>query len=443
MAFAQQQRKPAYRSLNNTASLSSEDFSDSLSATELSSSVQPAHHRRHLLLPSADSDTDWHVISSALPSSSSPTATTFSTKSSESAQLSPSSETVDSASYHRHRIAISDTEEEQELESYSDLDNNGFNATTSTTFLPSHDGTGTFLIDDYSDLNTITSASVIASEDDEADDSGGSSSSSQNEFTRAVNRLQFYFTEDEYDSSEAGGGGSRKEKKSFIDITKPYGGIKPPSFVLSATTTANSRAAALQDDNQNALDEIPHFQPTTAGMGSQELTLGMLSDECLKDATFLSDANNRTTTVTVTHTNAIRTMNRYEILSNKKNARTSISIVSSSSGSKYRKYNNTSRRRKNLDSIPIHHPGSGLESSASAAFLSLVWNSLRRLTNHLLENDANTMDTWSTLVSEAVFEGCMPFNSPLYMEIDNGITASTAGAHTAATAAPSYSYFAI
>lgn len=86
----------------------------------------------------------------------------------------------------------------------------------------------------------------------------------------------------------------------------------------------------------------------------------------------------------------------------------------------------TFSRKVNLfyDRIPLHHPGIP-GSSTSAAILSIVWNSLRRLTNHLLQNDTNTVETLSTLMSEAVFEGCMPFSSHLHMEIDNGIRPSS------------------
>lgn len=77
-----------------------------------------------------------------------------------------------------------------------------------------------------------------------------------------------------------------------------------------------------------------------------------------------------------------------------------------------------------FDRIPIHHPGIP-GSSTSAAIISIVWNSLRRLTNHILENDTNTVETLSTLMSEAMFEGCMPFSSHLHMDLDNGIRPSS------------------
>ncbi|KAG2210363.1 hypothetical protein INT47_003348 [Mucor saturninus] len=77
----------------------------------------------------------------------------------------------------------------------------------------------------------------------------------------------------------------------------------------------------------------------------------------------------------------------------------------------------TTKRQQNLDSIPVHHPGIP-GSSTSNAIISLVWANLKRLTNHLLENDTNTVDTLSNLMSEAVMEGCMPFSSHLHMDIE-------------------------
>ncbi|GAA5811940.1 hypothetical protein MFLAVUS_005387 [Mucor flavus] len=79
----------------------------------------------------------------------------------------------------------------------------------------------------------------------------------------------------------------------------------------------------------------------------------------------------------------------------------------------------TSKRQRNLDSIPVHHPGIIPGSSTSAAIISIVWANLKRLTNHLIENDTNTVETLSTLMSEAVMEGCMPFSSHLHMDLES------------------------
>ncbi|KAI9312857.1 hypothetical protein BX666DRAFT_2030739 [Dichotomocladium elegans] len=76
----------------------------------------------------------------------------------------------------------------------------------------------------------------------------------------------------------------------------------------------------------------------------------------------------------------------------------------------------TRRRRRNLDSIPSHHPAMP-GTAASSAVLSAIWDQVRRITTNLLENDANTCDTFYSLASEAGFEGCLPFGSHLHMEL--------------------------
>ncbi|KAI7902384.1 uncharacterized protein BX663DRAFT_543389 [Cokeromyces recurvatus] len=281
MAFAQQQRKPATsRTLHST----SEDYSYQRNNTA-------SYYR-------SDSETDWHIISSALPSSSS--------QSSNSPNLLATTE-----SYTSSRI-VSDTEESI----FSDLENVQHQQ-QQQVFLPSHDGTGTFLIEDSSDQNTSSN------EDSEIEASG---------------------------------------KNSLLDMI--HGDIRSPSFV-----------------NNNS----PRCIPTADGFTSQELFIS--SAEVIKDSPFLSDASD------------------------------------DSSGTKQRKQQKN-YHQKDLDKIPIHHPGI-LGSTTSAAILSIVWDSLRRLRNHLIENDTNTVETISNLMSEAVFEGCMPFSSHLHMEFDNGIRTSS------------------
>ncbi|KAI8642417.1 hypothetical protein BD408DRAFT_416481 [Parasitella parasitica] len=310
MAFAQQQRKPTLR-------FSPEEYSDHNDLAQQQQYRQQQNQSGYQSM--SDSDTDWHVISSALQSTSSPIFL---------------SETESYASSTR---IISDTDSD-------------FEHQNSIAFLPSHDGTGTFLLEDSSDQNTTTSASNATSsvEDDDSE---------SDEFKKAIHKLM------ENDSSE-------------VDITLPHGGITPPSFVKS-------------NNNDNNVVEPPCFIPTAAGLISQELTNGVSSAEEMSN-TLLSDEANHGAT---------------------------------------RRYHNdnikfTSKKKVNLDRIPIHHPGIP-GSSTSAAILSIVWGSLRRLTNHLLENDTNTVDTLSTLMSEAVFEGCMPFSSHLHMEIDNSIRPSS------------------
>ncbi|CAO3625077.1 unnamed protein product [Mucor fragilis] len=309
MAFAQQQRRPTYRF--TSSAFSSEEYSDNNDPAQ-----QPQQHHHNSYQSMSDSDTDWHVISSALQSTSSPIFT---------------SETESYASSTR---ITSDTDSD-------------FEHQNSIAFLPSHDGTGTFLLEDSSDQNTTTSASNAPSsvEDDDSD---------ADEFKKAIHRLM------ENDPNE-------------VDITLPHGGITPPSFAMS---TGNDV-------------EPPSFVPTAAGLNSQELTSGVSSAEEVNSTLLSDEADNGAT----------------------------------------RRYHNdnikfTSKRQINLDRIPIHHPGIP-GSSTSAAIISIVWNSLRRLTNHILENDTNTVETLSTLMSEAMFEGCMPFSSHLHMDLDNGIRPSS------------------
>ncbi|KAL0084027.1 hypothetical protein F4703DRAFT_1858114, partial [Phycomyces blakesleeanus] len=76
-------------------------------------------------------------------------------------------------------------------------------------------------------------------------------------------------------------------------------------------------------------------------------------------------------------------------------------------------------------SIPTHHP-SIPGSSTSAAILATVWHHLRRLTNHLIENDTNSTETFSNLFSEAALEGCMPFGSHLHMDFGTGLRSTYA-----------------
>ncbi|KAI8330501.1 hypothetical protein BC941DRAFT_440687 [Chlamydoabsidia padenii] len=80
----------------------------------------------------------------------------------------------------------------------------------------------------------------------------------------------------------------------------------------------------------------------------------------------------------------------------------------------------TRKRPINLDSIPTHHP-SFPGTITSFTILSAIWSNLRRLTNHLIENDTYTADAFTTLVSEATLEGCLPFGSHLHMELAAGI----------------------
>jgi hypothetical protein len=216
MAFAQQHRRPTNRFLNTS---SSEECSDNL----------VLHHPRSRIV--SDSDNDWHVISSALPSSASPS-------SAQSSSTSPVLLPSETESYASHCI-VSDTEE-------SDMDQ----VQHSIAFLPSHDGTGTFLIEDSSDQ--LTGTSNQASDDD--------SIGSPTAFSRAVHGLLFNHTEDELEI---------QDKSAVLDITLPHGGIQPPSFIPI---------------------EPPCFTPTAAGLNSRELLInGAQSAETMDNCTALSD----------------------------------------------------------------------------------------------------------------------------------------------------------
>ncbi|KAI8353196.1 hypothetical protein BD560DRAFT_408475 [Blakeslea trispora] len=280
MAFIQQQRRPISRAI----------------VEESSDNDQP----NQLL---TDSDNDWHVISSTLPTSNSPF----------SAGSSP-------RSFTHHP---SDTE------SFSDLDTN--------SFLPSHDGTGTFLIEDSSDQTSSNSLS-------ESEESAA-------EFTKAIQSLLPDRMNHDIDSDD-----------EAVDITLPHAGIKPPSFA-------------------GAKIRSPHFLPTAAGINSQDLLRNASSGEVAMVSSEEKDSDCTTSKL-------------------------------------------STQGLQDLDRIPIHHPGiPGIDKSN--AILSIVWNSLRKITNHLIENDSNTVETISSLMSEAVFEGCMPFGSHLHMEFDSGIRSSS------------------
>ncbi|OBZ88027.1 hypothetical protein A0J61_03912 [Choanephora cucurbitarum] len=280
MAFIQQQRRPISRPI-------AEESSDNDQPNQLFT----------------DSENDWHVISSTLPSATSPI----------SAGSSP----------------YSFTHNPSDTESFSDLDTNAF--------LPSHDGTGTFLIEDSSDQTSSNSPSE--------------SEESATEFVQAIQGLLPDRLADEIDSDD-----------EVVDITLPHAGIKPPSFA-------------------KANIESPHFLPTAAGINSQDLLRGVSSGEVAMVSSEEEDSNCAT---------------------NK----------------------SLTKGLEDLDRIPVHHPGiPGMDRSN--AILSVVWNSLRKITSHLIENDTNTVETISSLMSEAVFEGCMPFGSHLHMEFDNGIRSSS------------------
>ncbi|KAI8332253.1 hypothetical protein BC941DRAFT_437045 [Chlamydoabsidia padenii] len=143
---------------------------------------------------------------------------------------------------------------------------------------------------------------------------------------------------------------------SMPNILLPYGGIHLPSFVTATQNQSSSPTMA-----------SPTFQPTVIA----------------KDIVLSSDEQLSTT------------------------------------GTRPKKANSARKRSRNLDYIPTHHPSlSG--SITSLTVLSAIWNNLRRLTNHLIENDTSTVNTFSSLASEATFEGFLPFGSHLHMDLATG-----------------------
>ncbi|GAA5795804.1 hypothetical protein HPULCUR_001166 [Helicostylum pulchrum] len=253
MAFVQQQRRCRQRQA------SSEDLGSAAKQVVVAPII-------------SDSDTDWHVISS---NTSSPIL--FPSES-ESSSFRPS-----------------DTERDTESDSQQ-------------AFLPSHDGTGTFIVEDVEFFSSDQTSEVSSIE-------------------CAIQNLN--------------------SDNSVLDLLLVQ---TPPSFAENKV--------------------LPHFVPTAAGINSQELASVSADDD--------DDEQQQQRPVKF-----------------------------------------TSKRQKNLDSIPVHHPGIIPGSSTSAAIISIVWANLKRLTNHLIENDTNTVETLSTLMSEAVMEGCMPFSSHLHMDLES------------------------
>ncbi|KAI8098707.1 uncharacterized protein BX664DRAFT_5385 [Halteromyces radiatus] len=285
MAFAQQQRRPRHRS---QPSLDDQVISPSLPSPNV---ISPEHNH---ITPSttSDSETDWHVISSVLRSSSSSISPTSTTSTPHSIERHDSIEPSEPESFSSFRP--SDTE------SFSDID---FAFGT----LPAHDGTGAFVDMDQT---------------------------SDEESTRQVQQL-------------------------------PLPDSLTPSNVLSLV-------------QRTSPGDFDPSSPTKDIMVSSDEQLPLQQ----KDGHV--DYNSATTHSSADHIKFTR------------------------------------KRRRNLDSIPTHHP-SFTGTFTSIAILSAIWNNLRRLTNHLIENDTHTADAFTSLVSEATLEGCLPFGSHLHMELAAGL----------------------
>ncbi|ORZ08891.1 hypothetical protein BCR42DRAFT_424227 [Absidia repens] len=397
MAFAQQQRRPRHRSQHSETT--SEDL-------PIISPVQSSSNINHVLSPgpihstttvtnvaptisatysTSDSETDWHVISSGLRSSS------LTTTSSLSSSGTPASRPSTSHLGSLRRDSV-DQPLSSDLESFSSFRPSDTESFSDIDFafevLPSHDGTGAFMDDDMDPTSeeetlTIQQQQQLAVEI-ELDPSASSSPTPQNALiqrnkkTSTMSRVSTSF------------GDFEPSSPSMPNILLPYGGIHLPSFAAAAVaTTSNSN----NSDNVNtpyasALDH-PTFQPTVI---SKDL-VGTSSDEYTSDT--LS-----------------RQQHQHQQLED------SSSTTSTNSSADQIKF--TRKRRRNLDSIPTHHP-SLPGTITSFAILSALWNNLRRLTNHLIENDTYTADAFTSLVSEATLEGCLPFGSHLHMELAAGL----------------------
>lgn len=222
MAFAQQQKRPRYN--RHIPSSSSEEYSDYLQQQQ---DQQEEHlvlqrtYRNNSITTVSDSDTDWHVLSSTSQSSNITSPVLFASSSESSIRL------------------VSDISEDESIEQQQQTN----------AFLPSHDGTGTFLNELDQQLTTSSSLNETR------------------EFASAVNRLMLPFTTDEEDDEEEQ---DKSKDSSVIDFTLPFGGIRPPSFIPMNV-------------------EPPNFVPTAAGLNSQELTNGVLSGENHSDSSITNE----------------------------------------------------------------------------------------------------------------------------------------------------------
>ncbi|CAO3642425.1 unnamed protein product [Cunninghamella echinulata] len=183
---------------------------------------------------------------------------------------------------------------------------------------------------------------------------------------------------------------------SMPNILLPYGGIHLPTFIKKPLQQQQQSPSSPDHTQLNQVINSlsPHFQPTVM---PEHLILS--SDEEEKEGI----------------------NQQYKI--KEKEEEDSNTTFNSSDHIKF-----TRRRRRNLDSIPTHHP-SIPGTMTSFAILSAIWNNLRRLTNHLIENDTNTADAFTSLVSEGTLEGCLPFGSHLHMELSAGLRPAYTNRH--------------
>ncbi|KAG2227849.1 hypothetical protein INT45_002087, partial [Circinella minor] len=395
MAFAQQHRRPQHRrqiSVSTDDFISdnenSQDFSPpptslilsprAITRTTITTTLQPP-------TTSSDSDNDWHVLSSASRRTSSSTSTT-------TANITPAELRRDSAS---STLEPSDTSssirQSSDTESFSDIDTltSSIRNINEFTTLPAHDGTGTFVLDEEPDY---FSEGTNRSQDD---------ADSPTAFARVVQRMLDTGNRRESNTEQhqqqeqqipwhAQPNDFIPESESMPNILLPHGGITIPSFAINTNTTEATSSTKNNDEKITATDKekeveqeqksnsevfpLPSFRPTVQGFPIQDIQ--SQSDTSASHNTNLS--------------NDVKF---------------------------------TRRRRRNLDSIPSHHPAIP-GTITSAAVLSAIWDQIRRITSNLLENDANTSETFTNLVSEAAFEGCMPFGSHLHMDFGGSFLSS-------------------
>ncbi|CAO3597611.1 unnamed protein product [Absidia cylindrospora] len=370
MAFVQQQRRPRHRSPPLDAS--TED--------EISTHPIPTNDN-HILSP----DTDWHDISSAIRSSSSDTTSSFSDILPPAPPaLAPTATTSTSSILsidRRDSLSIGTSEPEwsssfrpSDTESFSDID---------FTFgaLPSHDGTGAFVEQDEQDR---TSEEETTRHDDTHLEQQRQSAAEQRLLVTIHTAASRWSTAKDFEPTSP----------SMPNILLPYGGIHLPSFAASTSNRMDNLSSALPPIDTpyystSTLDHRvpPQFQPTVFP----------------KDVMVSSDEQ-----LSIPLSRQLQQQEDDD----------SSGATDETSADYPLKF--TRKRPRNLDRIPTHHP-SFPGSITSFAILSAIWNNIRRLTNHLIENDTYTADAFTTLVSEATLEGCLPFGSHLHMELSAGL----------------------
>ncbi|KAG2179424.1 hypothetical protein INT44_006270 [Umbelopsis vinacea] len=354
MAFAQQHRRPNHS--NSQAPLPSSDSEDSYAILHPRGYTKSAAVQRRLsigLATTSDSDTDWHVINANRA-----TLQRTGNAAISSPQWTPSeSESVSARAYADSESMVSDIDTQTDTTT----------GRQQFSFLPAHDGTGTF-----ADIGGFVSDSSMGS------------------------------------ISTASGLPSRKklaappkaQTTDFLPVTAsmpnillPDGGIAPPSFTGRIP-------------HHHAQNPMPEFVPTMASRSWREFRLQSSSEE--EGSLSENDA--------VWRKRRLRSSSPTDEHDQSESTTTNMSSDEINAAKL--------KRNKDLDSIPTHHP-SLPGSATSAAIIHSVWRNLRRLTTHIIENDTTTSETFGTLVSEATLEGCLPFGSHLHMDFNTGSSSNS------------------